>query len=124
MDDSKMGLSFIIFLVTEQSNHHTFKSKYTLRGWNMNKLYTVESQINAFNEKFIPFIDPETKLNKYFSRNHLTPHADFVSIKEQALTYYFHNCFPGANLRQFICKNYISFFVYNSNYFCQQECSQ
>ncbi|XP_031636652.1 uncharacterized protein LOC116349388 [Contarinia nasturtii] len=79
----------------ERSKHLSFKAKYTLRGWNLNYLYHAGNQTQAFNEKFIPFTDPETRKNKYFSRNHLTPHADFALIKHQTLTYYFHNCFPG-----------------------------
>lgn len=87
---------FTNFLALERSKHLSFKAKYTLWSGKINELYNAGNQNRAFDKKFIPFTDPDTNKNKYLSRNHLTPHADFVLAQHQTLTYYFHNCFPGT----------------------------
>ncbi|XP_055310967.1 uncharacterized protein LOC129573861 [Sitodiplosis mosellana] len=82
----------------EHSSHISFKEKYTLAGWKPTKvteLYSAENQTEAFNAVFIPFTNADYKMGIYLSRNHLTPHADFMQVKDQKLTYFFQNCFPG-----------------------------
>lgn len=61
-------------------------------------MYTAKYQEEEFAKEFgaeANLADGDTKKCNYFSRNHLTPHADFTSAEEQELTYYFQNCFPG-----------------------------
>lgn len=61
-------------------------------------LYTAQHQEDEFNKVFgeaAQLADHETKKCNYYSRNHLTPHADFATIANQVLTYFFQNCFPG-----------------------------
>lgn len=61
-------------------------------------MYTAAYQEEHFNKEFgnkTHLADHNIKECNYFSRNHLTPHADFPSVESQELTYYFQNCFPG-----------------------------
>lgn len=107
--------NFITFTKADHSDHLSFKEKYTLAGWKprkVNQLYTAESQTALFNELFIPFTIGNHTKNKYFSRNHLTPHADFKEVKHRDLTYFFHNCFPGSNYFLFLlCVSFFSLFI-------------
>lgn len=61
-------------------------------------MYNMEKQTEKFNERFgkdKKITESNIKKCNYFSRNHLTPHADFAKVSEQELTYYFQNCVPG-----------------------------
>lgn len=81
----------------ERSSHLSFKAKYTLYGEKIDDKYNAVKQTHKFAETFGSGVVTSEDLGKmnYFSRNHLTPHADFALASGQALTYYFHNCVPG-----------------------------
>lgn len=86
----------VSILATENSSHLSFKAPYTLSGEKIDEKYTATKQTQRFTEIFGPGVTNENiKEMNYFSRNHLTPHADFPLASEQALTYYFQNCVPG-----------------------------
>lgn len=85
-------------LVLERSKHLRFRAPYTLYGWGVDQMYNMEKQTEKFNERFgkdKKITESNIKKCNYFSRNHLTPHADFAKVSEQELTYYFQNCVPG-----------------------------
>lgn len=86
-------LHFIVEL--ERSSHLSFKAPYTLYGLKVQDKYNAAKQTERFSEIFGKITSENLKEMNYFSRNHLTPHADFPLASEQNLTYYFQNCVPG-----------------------------
>lgn len=83
-------------LVLERSLHLPFKAPYTLYGKKIDTKYNAMNQADRFFELFGRDITSDNlKEMNYFSRNHLTPHADFPLTSEQVLTYFFQNCVPG-----------------------------
>lgn len=85
-----------VSLALERSSHLSFKAPYTLYGDKINDKYNAAKQTERFTEIFGKGITSEDlKEMNYFSRNHLTPHADFPLASEQELTYYYQNCVPG-----------------------------
>lgn len=85
-----------LFLALERSSHLSFKAPYTLYGDKINDKYNAVKQTDRFTDIFGTGITSgDLKEMNYFSRNHLTPHADFPLASEQELTYYYQNCVPG-----------------------------
>lgn len=94
IDSLTMVILYILAL--EHSSHLSFKATYTLYGEKIDEKYNAAKQTQRFAEIFGPGVtSEELKERNYFSRNHLTPHADFPLSSQQALTYYFQNCVPG-----------------------------
>lgn len=79
----------------ERSSHLSFKAPYTLYGQKIQNKYNAAQQTEMFSKIFGKITSENLKEMNYFSRNHLTPHADFPLASEQNLTYYFQNCVPG-----------------------------
>lgn len=64
----------------------------------MDEKYNAAKQTHKFLERFgkgMNISEEDLRKMNYFSRNHLTPHADFPLASEQELTYFFQNCVPG-----------------------------
>lgn len=83
------------FVALERSTHLSFKAPYTLYGEKIQDKYNAAKQTERFSEIFGKITSENIKEMNYFSRNHLSPHADFPLVSEQNLTYYFQNCVPG-----------------------------
>lgn len=101
-------------LALERSSHLSFKAPYTLYGEKIDEKYNTAKQTHRFFEIFGDGVTNEDlrELN-YFSRNHLTPHADFPLASEQALTYYFQNCVPGKPLWRVFSEKFRNFVKLN-----------
>lgn len=82
----------------EHSSHLGFRSLYTLYGLKVDEKYNAAKQTHKLLERFgkgMNITEEDLRKMNYFSRNHLTPHADFPLAAEQELTYFFQNCVPG-----------------------------
>lgn len=93
-----MRKSNFVFLDLERSSHLSFKSPYTLHGQKVDEKYKAKEQTQNLQERFgkeSTIVEEDLRKMNYFSRNHLTPHADFPKKSQQELTYFFQNCVPG-----------------------------
>lgn len=64
----------------------------------MDEKYKAKDQTQNLMERFgkeSTIAEEDLRKMNYFSRNHLTPHADFPKKSQQELTYFFQNCVPG-----------------------------
>lgn len=82
--------------------HTGFIVRYTMRESKINDYHTIANQIKTFDAIFGKEVitKSDIKLNAYFSRNHLVPHADLPSEEFKKLTYYYHNSYPGKAISQ------------------------
>lgn len=90
-------LYFLVFAENEKTSIRHFTLQYSLIDSDIEKLYNFKNQLEVFEPIFGKdvIINSNRILDVFFSRNHLTPKADFTSAESKKLTYNYHNTFPG-----------------------------